>query len=407
MSNRSLTLTRHMGGAGIWALLALVALIALLLAVTALQRADTDEAAAPFDLNSARPAGLLGLVRWLEAMGYRVERTDVRQLDDLPAAALLFIYPNQRNYTVDEAALLQQWVAAGGTLLLAGPTPEDTALAEAFGVRMIPATTVTAARYQAQPLVPEGRESYWPSLQFDAQALDLTGAPGAVAVLADEDGQAALAVQAVGNGVVWHAVPGLAFSNDGLRQNSQGELLPALLRTVPAGGTVVFDTAHLFGAISANQPIATLQDWLYRTPGGWAALVGFAACAAFLLLQGRRLGPPRVTTAERPRREAAEHVRALAAMARRAQLSSDLAEHQRTRLKRGLARRRAVSADLSDAEFVEQLHRVTPALAPDILAQVETVLAGLRPEIDEQRLVTLAAQIDEILRQEGVQTFGT
>ena len=126
MSSRSLTLTRQTGGAGIWALLALVALIALLLAVTALQRADTDEAAPPFDLNSARPDGLLGLVRWLEAMGYRIERTDGRQVDDLPAAALLFVYPNQRNYTAGEAAQLQQWVAGGGTLVLAGPAPADT-----------------------------------------------------------------------------------------------------------------------------------------------------------------------------------------------------------------------------------------------------------------------------------------
>ena len=226
MSNRSLTLSRHTGGAGVWALLALVALIALLLAVTALQRAETDAAAPPFDLNSARPTGLLGLVRWLEAMGYRVECTDARRLDDLPAAALLFVYPNQHNYSAGQAAQLQQWVASGGTLLLAGPAPEDTALAEAFGVRMIPAATVTGARYQAQPLLPEGRDSYWPSLQFDAQALDLTGAPDAVVALADEDGQAALAVQAVGEGTVWHVVPGLAFSNDGLRQNSQGELLP-------------------------------------------------------------------------------------------------------------------------------------------------------------------------------------
>jgi hypothetical protein len=207
--------------------------------------------------------------------------------------------------------------------------------------------------------------------------------------------------------MVWHAAPGLAFSNDGLRQNGQGELLPALLRTVPPGGTVVFDTTHQFDAGDFAQPIATLQDWLYRTPSGWAAVLGIAACAAFLLLQGRRLGPPLVTTAERPRREAAEHVRAMAAMARRAQLSRELVDYQRHRLKRGLARRRPVSADLPDAEFVVRLRQVTPALAPDKLAQVEAVLSDLRPEIDEQRLVTLAAQIDDILRQEGVQTFGT
>jgi hypothetical protein len=126
----------------------------------------------------------------------------------------------------------------------------------------------------------------------------------------------------------------------------------------------------------------------------------------FLLLQGRRLGPALETTAERPRREAAEHVRALAALARRSQLTQELVEYQRRRLKLGLARRLPVSADLPDAEFMDRVRRATPALAPETLAQVESILAELHPALDERRLVALAAQIDDILRQEGVQAFG-
>ena len=384
-----------------WALLALAVLVALLLAVTATRQAE-PAAAPPFALDSAQPTGLLGLVRWLEALGYRVERARGWELASLPADALLFVYPNQRTFTAAEAAALREWVAGGGTLFLVAPAGD---LAAAFGVYSYPSDTLTIARRQVQPLLPEGRESYWTSLQFPAQVLDLSGAPGAVPVLADAAEDVVLAVQALGDGVVWYAAPGIALSNDGLRQNAQGELLPALLRDLPPGGTAVFAAGDFFATAGA-QPIATLQDWLYRTPSGWATLLGLGACALFLLLQGRRLGPALVTTAERPRREAAEHVRALAAMARRMQLSGDLVERQRRRLKRGLAQRRPVSADLPDAEFVERLSRVTPALAPEVLAQVTDILAELRPALDEQRLVTLAAQIDDILRQEGVQAFG-
>jgi hypothetical protein len=405
MSGRILASSGRVGGAGIWALLILLVLIALLLAVTALQRPESDESAPPFALDSASPTGLLALVRWLEALDYRVERMDAQQSMQMPAGTVLFRYPQPSSYSTDDAAALKNWVAAGGTLVLVGPAVEEAALADAFGVRMTPGALLTDMRRQVQPLLPEGSASYWPSLQFDAQVLDLSGAPAAVAVLADDYGQPVLAVQKIGAGTVWHIVPGIAFSNDGLRQNRQGELLPALLRTAPPGSTVVFDTSRLFD-FGAGQPIATLQDWLYRTPGGWATLLGVVAGAAFLLLQGRRLGPPLVTTAERPRREAAEHVRALAALARRSQLTPELVEYQRRRLKRGLAQRLPVSADLPDAEFVDRMRRATPALAPETLAQVQDILAELQPTLDERRLVTLAAQIDDILRQMGVQAIG-
>ena len=264
-----------------WALLALAVLVALLLAVTATRQAE-PAAAPPFALDSAQPTGLLGLVRWLEALGYRVERARGWELASLPADALLFVYPNQRTFTAAEAAALREWVAGGGTLFLVAPAGD---LAAAFGVYSYPSDTLTIARRQVQPLLPEGRESYWPSLQFPAQVLDLSGAPGAVPVLADDAEDVVLAVQALGDGVVWYAAPGIALSNDGLRQNAQGELLPALLRDLPPGGTAVFAAGDFFATAGA-QPIATLQDWLYRTPSGWATLLGLGACALFLLLQG-------------------------------------------------------------------------------------------------------------------------
>ena len=94
MSSGALSLPRN-GRRG-WALLTLAVLVGLLLAVTATRQAE-PVAAPPFALDSAQPTGLLGLVRWLEALGYRVERAGGRELASLPTDALLFVYPNQRN----------------------------------------------------------------------------------------------------------------------------------------------------------------------------------------------------------------------------------------------------------------------------------------------------------------------
>ena len=78
-----------------------------------------------------------------------------------------------------------------------------------------------------------------------------------------------MAVQDVGKGVVWHVASGHAFTNRGLVEEAQGELLPPILRRVPPDAVVVFDVFHQFGLIRVGEQISTLQDWAYRTPSGW------------------------------------------------------------------------------------------------------------------------------------------
>jgi hypothetical protein len=119
----------------------------------------------------------------------------------------------------------------------------------------------------------------------------------------------------------------------------------------------------------------------------------------YLLLQGRRLGPPLVSAAERRRREAAEYVEAMAALSRRANLRGDVARYQAQRLKRGLARRRPLDPNLSDAEFLSRLAYADPPADPDTVAAVSRTLAGLRGSPNEQQLVAFAAQIDELIQR--------
>jgi hypothetical protein len=377
-------------------LLALAVLALLLLVVSALRNRPAQPP--PFDLDSTTETGLRGLDLWLQELGYDVRRIGGLQFRLPQDADLLFVYPNQLSYTAAEAQALREWVAGGRTLVLVGPHPEDAQLERVFGVRSKDREGFDLLQRQVQPLAPEGGSEYWLEWNVDDAVLNLEDAPAAVPLLAIGREPSA-AVQQVGNGVVWHLAPGSAFTNVVLAEQELGELLPPLLREVPPGGVVAFDTYHQFGLSRVGEQIVTLQDWLYRTPTGWATLFAVLVGGAFLVLQGRRLGPPVVTRAERRKREAAEYVEAMASLSRRAHLSNDVARYQQQRLKRGLCRRRPLDPDLPNDLFLQRLAYSEPPLSPEQQAEVGHVLAALNQRPGEQQLVTLAARIDQLLGQ--------
>ncbi|HAJ37749.1 MAG TPA: hypothetical protein DCL15_18930 [Chloroflexi bacterium] len=388
--------------------LALAALVAILLLTTLVTTPPPEPIA--YDLDASHPTGLLGLRLWLTELGYVVQRTGGLRFDLPDAADLLFVYPNRLSYSAAEAATLRAWVERGGTLVLVGPAAEDRELIATFGVRVASKLSYETEQVQVQPLLPEGRRAYRREWFTPGVTLDLSDAPQAVPVLAladvDSDraaliehaaSKAVVAVQSVGDGVVWHLAPGIDLTNRNLAEYAQGELLPALLRNVRAGGVVVFDAYHLFGFSRVGEQIATLQDWLYRTPTGWATLFALIVIGGFLLLQGRRLGPPLVTVAQTRGREAAEYVRAMANLHRRAGEHTELARHHHHRLKVGLARRHAILPDLPDDQFMQALNHLSPRLSPTQLAAIHTVLTGLNSRPREQQLIELAAAVDQLL----------
>lgn len=367
-------------------------LLLLLLVATSLQRTAPEPL--DFDPDSTAANGLRGLLLWLEELGYEVRRTGGLTYALPDEADLIFVYPNQLSYSPDEAMALRNWVEAGNTLVVVGPAPEDRALEEQFGVRLAESDEFVVSERQALPLLPSGRSEYYADWRDGPSTLNLEDAPVAVPLLLSTGGEPTVAVQPVGRGVVWHLTPGNGMVNDALEFSHHGHFLPAILRTVPDGGVVVFDTYHQFGLSRVGERIATLQDWLYRTPTGWATLFGLVVGGTFLVMQGRRLGPSVPSAAERKRREAAEYVEAMAGLARRAHLAHDVARHHKERLKRGLARRRPFSADLDDAEFLARLAESEPVLSDEQLTQVRALLQRLDGKLTEQQLVESAAAVD-------------
>lgn len=386
------------GSSGRIQLLLALALLGVLIAFAALP--STPSVTTPFDPSSAAPTGLRALWLWLEALEFTVERNDGAVFTIPHDSTLFLVFPNQHLYSDAEAEQLQSWVKAGGTLALIGSTALDEALIKLFLVEPGPAIGELLVDVdQTQPLLPELGEPI--RLSGDAETLDLSQAPAAIPVLATADGQITLALQPLGRGRIWHFSLHHSLINEQLRDPAQATLVPALLRHSLPGGRIVFDTYHLFGpAATATQEIRSLQDWLYRTPLGWAVLFGLVATLLFLVLQGQRLGPPLPTAEELRRREAAEYVTAMANLLRRGQQRAFVAAHHKRRLKRALGRSLNVSPDLDDAAFLRQLQH-DHTLTPEDEQLLTKLLHALEGAGKEQDLPQTVREVDDLLQRAG------
>ncbi|MFZ4656547.1 MAG: DUF4350 domain-containing protein [Caldilineaceae bacterium] len=370
-------------------------LLVVLVAFILLQ--GEEQAPTPFDPASTAPTGLRALWLWLEAMGYTVERNDGTTFAIPPESALLFVYPNQQSYSESEAEQVRQWVNDGGTLVLVDHTLAENALRSRFPVEN--GATITALFTnvdQQQPLFPDLAEPI--ALTDNVPILDLSNAPTAISVLATSEGQTTLALQPLGDGVIWHLSLYHSLVNEQLRDPNQATIVPALLRHVPPGGRIVFDTYHLFGPdATATLEIRSLQDWLYGTALGWATLFVAVVTLLFLALQGLRLGPPLPTREELRRREAAEFVTAMANLLRRGQQRAFVAAHHKRRLKRALGRALNVSPDLADESFLQHIQQVDDRLSTEEKQQLATIFQTLTGTTDEQMLIKTVSKVDPLL----------
>ncbi len=386
-------------------------LFLLLIIVTVLTGQQEDEVV--YDPNSVGPMGLRGLLLWLNELGYEVDQrttkegtVDAFQVGD--DVDLLFIYPNSLPYTDEEAQAVYHWVEAGGTLVMIGPSTNDHALEEAFGVYLAEKIVEFDAELEEQPLLPDREDDEGGFGVGDHLVLD--NAPNALPVLstdrkpdlsrsteAAKTRTAMVALQQIGDGVVWHLAPRHDLTNLSLHDENEARLVPPLLRTVPMGGRVLLDTYHLFRSPTREGQIDSIQAWFYQTAAGRAIIFAFLTIFGYLLLQGRRLGPPLPNTEGVRRREAAEFVRAMAGLQQRSHQHAATAQYHKQRLLAAVGQRYAIPSRLPDQEFLEQLALEKAGPTQAQMDQIRSLLQTLSADPNEAMLVQAVAQIDEII----------
>lgn len=383
-------------------------LIVLLIAVTGVASywQTRQEAEQPVLATfSNRPDGARALRLWLEGMGYTVTTETPAVFEPPPEAELAVVLePEVPGVTEQEWEALDEWVEAGGTLLLAG---EGFGTAFAFAHYQLEANYNVAEEAEeplpATPLLVSPPLA-GPELAHIRPRATLTGAtagepdpdeargnPVTLLALAEEP---LLLTITQGEGRVILSTLAYPFTNAGLKEQGNPDLILNLISQAgPPGSTIWFDEWHHGVRETAGAEIAGPTEWVRETPAGHALLYAAVVLFLGLALAGWRFGRPIPLPQERQRRAPLEHITAVANLKRRAgHRQATLASYHR-QLKRTLGRRYGLNATLPDETYVSTLAEYRPDLDQDALRHLLTRLQAAN--VSETEMVKLAQEVDE------------
>lgn len=184
--------------------------------------------------------------------------------------------------------------------------------------------------------------------------------PGWVTLLerGEEGGDVVGAVSTVGKGRVFALASFDPLSNGYLGKADNWALVLQMLGDVPPGSLLLFDEYH-HGFTESG----TLNAHLLSDPWGWAVLYGGVLLFVYLALAGRRFGRVLVPATFGARRQRAEYAATMAGLLRHGGHQQWLCGQFAAQLKRSLASRYRVPADLPAARFVSTLAAEKPKAA--------------------------------------------
>ena len=372
-------------------------LIILLVAVTSIATfwQLRDEAQQPpLASFSTAPDGGRALFYWAQALGYEtVEETpSVFSLPENSRLALV-LEPQLPGISEDEWQVLDEWVERGGTLLLAGEgfgaalSMQHFAFEIAYrqqldgeaafnSANLISPTTQTPRNLQPRAVLQSDRHDY-------ATLLAINGEP-LVAALSH------------GQGVVILSSLAYPFSNRGLKDAGNPQLVLNLLAQAGEARSIWFDEWHHGLRTEPAGVLAGPGTWLRSSPPGQAMLYTAAVVFLALVLSGKRFGRPISVKGTQQRRAPAEHAVAIANLSRRAGHRRAIRAYYRRELKQQLGRRYRLSAALPDEEYIRCLKLLRSDLDE---TRLRALLAALNQEkISENQLLKLAQEVTEWIR---------
>jgi hypothetical protein len=333
------------------------------------------------------PGGAALLRRWLEGLGVRTHvLSGDRFAPDLERERVIFVLGATEIITPADVSALRAFASGGGTVVVAteaGGT--ESLLFDALGLRL----GTFAAAGEHDVLGAFALVSGAGRISIDrGRELDL-GQRG-VAVARTARGPLAAIVRE-GSGAFYVVGTLAPFLSGQVGDAQNGRFVLALAdAAIRRGAAVAFDEYH-HGAHPAPDVLAILQ----RTWPGRALLLGGALVFLYVVLTGRRLGPP-LPLEHRRARSSLDHVRAFAGLVRRSGHGEIARERLRHDLRAGIAR--AVGMD--PRAPAERLYGALAHASPERAAEAREIDALLTRPLQGRDLIRTVRRIDALLHRE-------
>ena len=344
--------------------------------------------------HSTSEHGVTALFSWAQAMGYDTQRLEYRDFSLSEEDHVLLILRPTEPVTPAHAQATMQWVAKGGTLILADDNSQlfgDTnALLKELLVESVPFTQTTIIEH-ATTLQPVFDSPPIHELEVQADRVLLPQRDDYTALIGSEQGVLLAGIRH-GRGYVYLSSTVYPFTNIGLRNQQNAGLVLNLLRRIPAGGRIVFDEYH-HGFIRTPTPAVSLTG----TPIGWALLYAILAIGLYMILSGRRFGKAIPLAEETQPRTSLEFVESMADLFQRGEKRDFVLQHYYHDFKRRLARPLGINTDLDDQDFAREVALVQGLSAAD-QEQLHLLLIRMRQHAgDEGSLLRIVTDADSFL----------
>ncbi|MDE0681293.1 MAG: DUF4350 domain-containing protein [Candidatus Poribacteria bacterium] len=301
---------------------------------------------------------------------------------------VLFLQALDQAPTETEVRDIQDFVNAGGILIVAGNNKVLDGLFSAYGLELqeLTARLEYSERIIEAPLFPEHPvDEVRTGTDFVIETIGRE-----VAVLYGRENDATIVTLRDGEGRAYFIASDYLFSRSGLRHGGNATFLYNLMSTLPDKARIGLADRRYY-TLETKPPNAFVA-FVFGTPGGLGAVYICLTLFIFLVLRGRRFGKP-LDAQEINRRLSAEYVHAMTALYQKGNTRREVLRHIRDRFKADLGARWRVNPNLDTATFLEAL-ALRSAIDED--GELTNLMADLDPSVNisEARLLDIAKRVE-------------